>query len=449
MARCPGDAKSRRGELWSKARRWVAERWPPSVSAPRGVYLTAATRAWLEGQRMGLRTGSGQKRWQRHARVGGLMVALCVAVVACGDEEEQSFVPVEFGRTVVRPAGEAAPDELANRYLSPGREFEVIQFEIPDLPCVRSDTTDYLHVPEATTTPGGPAVVYVAPPADASKPVMIAFHGNGLDFIEAEASLLGHTDPELAQALLAADPTLVGYIEIDNRAGALRGLAGEFGNAYVAEALERGWGIVAPGNCWGDGGHGEGEIVDYYIRAPRYGHVMDERVWNWFRERYPHDRDREYSFGCSGGGQRTAQLLLHDPVATAASGIDSPADYLLGFKEDPPALFDLLAGIPEFPAVLDAFYVGHYGSFEGAAEQSLGTQMAARGIQTPIYFTYSVNDTFATSAVTAPLAQALVARLPAERAFVWNTEEAVHCQIQTRERARDALNWLEKWRRPD
>jgi hypothetical protein len=253
--------------------------------------------------------------------------------------------------------------------------------------------------------------------------------------------------PDLARSLVAADPSLLGYVEIDNRNGAIRSIEGTLDSAYAAEALERGWGIVVPGNCWGDGGHGAGEVVDYYIRAPRYGHTMDREVWDWFRRTYRHDSAREYSFGCSGGGQRTAQLLLHDADATAASGLDSPADYLPGFRVDPPGLFALLTNIPEFPAVLDGFYVGHYGSVAAAAEESLGTQLRSRDIMTPIYLAYSSQDTFVTNAVSGPLVEALTERLPAERAVVWNSNEPVHCQINTRERSRGVFDWLGQWRR--
>ena len=115
--------------------------------------------------------------------------------------------------------------------------------------------------------------------------------------------------------------------------------------------------------------------------------------------------------------------LLADPSAVAASGIDSPADYLPGFKTDPPALFGLLAQIPGYIDVLDNFYIGHYGSIEAAAQQSLGTQLAAQGIETPIYLAYSAKDTFTTNGITAPLVQALQARQPAARARVWNSGE--------------------------
>jgi hypothetical protein len=174
---------------------------------------------------------------------------------------------------------------------------------------------------------------------------------------------------------------------------------------------------------------------------------MDREVWDWVRAAYPHDASREYSFGCSGGGQRTAQLLLHDPDATAASAVDSPADYLPGFRIDPPGLFALLVNIPQFPEVLDGFYIGHYGSIDAAGTQSLGTQLLGRGIDTPLYLAYSSLDTFVTNAVSGPLVTALPQRLPPERSVVWNSGEAVHCQINTRARAASVLDWLAQWRR--
>jgi hypothetical protein len=386
------------------------------------------------------------------------LIGLFLALVAgCGEDRQgspsstppQGFNPDEVGSVMLRPPAEAAPGDLVNPYLSPGRAFSVVQYEAPQFPCVRTDSSDYLHIPEATTSPGEPAVFYAVPPADAAQPVVIVFHGNGLDFIEAEASLLAHAAPQLALQLLQSDPGMVGYIEIDNRGGAIRVLQGELGSSYVAEALERGWGVVAPGNCWGDGGYHRGERIDYYIPARRYGRLMDDAVWAWYRARFAHDPQREYSFGCSGGGQRTAQLLLNDQLAVAASGIDSPADYLPGFKTDPPALFQLLAHIPGYLDVLDNFYTGHYGSLDGAADQSLGTQLAVRNIQTPIYLAYSMKDTFATSDITAPLVQALRARQPAERAIVWDSGEPVHCQINTRARAKTALDWVAQWTRRD
>ncbi len=390
-----------------------------------------------------------QRSSRRYGRLLLLAVIPLFCANGCGESGDslQGFTPVEFGRVTLRPASEAGAGDLRNQYLSTGRAFEVVQYEVPQFPCVRTDSTDYLHIPEDTTSPGAPTIFYAVAPADRSQPVLITFHGNGLDFIEAEASLLVHAAPRLAEQLLQTNPDMVGYIEIVNRGGAVRSMEGEFGSAYVAEALERGWGVVAPANCWGDGGYHRGEWVDYYIPAQRYGRLMDDAVWAWYRQRFPHDSRREYSFGCSGGGQRTAQLLLHDQFAVAASGIDSPADYLPGFKTDPPGLFQLLSNIPGSLDVLDNFYSGHYGSLEGAARQSLGTQLAARGIQTPIYLAYSTRDTFATNGITAPLVQALQARQPPERALVWNSNEAVHCQINTRQRAKAALDWLAQWTR--
>jgi len=391
----------------------------------------------------------------RHPMRRVWLLALCLTLVcaACGEDDHDTssafLSATETGRVVLRPADDARSGDLTNRFLSAGRSFEVQQYEVPALRCVRTDSDDYLHIPDVTTSPGAPAVFWAVAPADRSQPVLISFHGNGLDFIEALASLLAHKSPRMVGELLAADPGMAGYVEILNRGGALRGLVGEFGSAAMAEALERGWGVVVPGNCWGDGGHHTGEIIDYYIRAPRSGHTMDQFVWDWYRERFAHDRAREYSFGCSGGGQRTAQLLLHDPLAVAASLIDSPADYLPGFQEQPPGLFALLAGVPGAPEVMSAFYTAHYGSMEGAAAQSLGTQLLPRGIATPIYLAYSDQDTFTTHAITRRLAEALTARQPAERSQVWNSGEPVHCQLNTRARARTAFDWLAGWQRDD
>lgn len=174
---------------------------------------------------------------------------------------------------------------------------------------------------------------------------------------------------------------------------------------------------------------------------------MDEFVWQWYRRRFAHDSRREYSFGGSGGGQRTAQLLRSDPDAVAAAAVDSPADYLLGFRDDPPGLFALLRGIPGYTAVLDQFYLAHYGSWEKAAAQSLGTQLLPRAIATPLYMVYSEKDPLVTAGVTRYLATALRQRQPPERQVVWNTNDGVHCQTQSRERADGVLDWLAQWHR--
>lgn len=386
-------------------------------------------------------------------RVSALLVALALAIAGCGADRESegrnSFAPVEIGRVLLRPTLEAGPGDVPSAFVSTGRTFEIRQYEVPSLPCVRSDSEDYLHVPEVTTRPGAPAVFWAVPPSGPDQPVLLVFHGNGLDFIEAEATLFTHASPRAAQQIFESAPSMAGFIEILNRAGAVRGVRGEAGSAHVAEALERGWGVVIPGNCWGDGGHHRGEVIDYYLEGPRWGRTMDDEVWRWYRETFAHDRDREYSYGCSGGGQRTAQLLLSDPDAVAASGIDSPADYLPGFEIDPPGLFQLLASIPGYIDVLEGFYVQHYGSLDGAARQSLGTQLLERGIRTPIYLAYSPLDEFTTAAVTGPLVTALARREPTERSAVWNSGEATHCQINSRERAKTVLDWIFQWRRPD
>ncbi len=382
--------------------------------------------------------------------VFALGITLALALCGCGDDGEPSVRQPQAVRVAslqVKSAAEAGPNDLANAHLTRGRAFRVDLYEVPDFPCVRTDSDDFLHIPESTQTPGAPAVFFAVPPQDPGAPVLMMFHGNGLDFIEALASLFVHAAPRTAEQLLRDQPGFTGFIEILNRGGAMRGLRGELSGAVAAAALERGWGIVVPGNCWGDGGHHRGEVIDYYIRAPRFGRSMDDFVWQWFRSRFPHDSNREYSFGCSGGGQRTAQLLLADPTAVAAAAIDSPADYLPGFKDDPPGLFSLLRGIPGYIDVLDRFYLAHYGSWENAAAQSLGTQLLPRHIATPMYFAYSVNDPLVTSGITRFLAAALAERTPATRQVVWNTGEAVHCQINNRDRAEAVLDWLLQWQR--
>lgn len=385
-------------------------------------------------------------------RVPSLVLALLVGVwtVGCGDDGEPTARQPQARRVGAwRIAAVEGPDasDAVNRFLSAGKQFVAEIYEVPEFPCVRTDSDDYLHIPEATETPGPPAVFLVVPPSDPGAPIIMLFHGNGLDFIEALASLFVHAAPRTAMQILQEQPGFAGFIEILNRGGAMRGLRGEAGGAIAAAALERGWGIVVPGNCWGDGGHHRGEVVDYYIRAPHYGRSMDDFVWRWFRQRFRHDHRREYSFGCSGGGQRTAQLLLADPDSVAAAALDSPADYLPGFKDDPPGLFALLRGIPGYLERLDAFYLAHYGTWENAAAQSLGTQLIPRGIQTPIFLAFSRNDPLVTNGITHRLAEALTQRSPADRQVVWDTEEPVHCQINTVSRAEAVLDWLEQWQR--
>src|SRR5690242_18308283 len=127
--------------------------------------------------------------------------ALCVG--GCGEElrpaSSNSFALAEYGRVRVKPSAGAEEGDLANTFLSAGSSFEVIEYEVPSLLCVRTDSNDYLHIPEVTTQPGAPGVFWVVAPADLSKPVVMVFHGNGLDFIEAEATLFTHAAPRTAQ----------------------------------------------------------------------------------------------------------------------------------------------------------------------------------------------------------------------------------------------------------
>ena len=142
------------------------------------------------------------------------LLALCMTLVcaACGEDDHHNnqafFSATETGRTVVRPAGEAGSGDLTNRFLSPGRSFAVQQYEVPGLRCVRTDSDDYLHVPDVTTSPGAPAVFWAVAPADASQPVLITFHGNGLDFIEAEEKRAGKPRNSRHRPVLReSDPT--------------------------------------------------------------------------------------------------------------------------------------------------------------------------------------------------------------------------------------------------
>lgn len=193
-------------------------------------------------------------------------VAVILGVVAgCGDDGEPSAGAPQarlVTALAVKSATEAGENGIRNGFLSRGRAFTVELYEVPEFPGVRTDSEDYLHIPEGTRTPGAPAVFFAVPPASATSPVLLLFHGNGLDFIEALASLFVHAAPRTAAQLLQEQPGFAGFIEILNRGGAMRGLRGEMSGAIAAAALERGWGIVAPGNCWGDGGHHRGKVID-------------------------------------------------------------------------------------------------------------------------------------------------------------------------------------------
>ncbi len=160
----------------------------------------------------------------------GFVPALLVFHAGCGSDAvptgSPGFTPVEVGRTWLRPAGEAQSGDIENPFLSTGRAFEIRRYDVPQLLCVRTDSDDFLHVPDGTTTPGAPSVFWAVPPADAHQPVLLVFHGNGLDFIEAEATLFTHEAPRLASSLLATDLGMAGYVEILNRNGALRVLKG-------------------------------------------------------------------------------------------------------------------------------------------------------------------------------------------------------------------------------
>jgi len=388
-----------------------------------------------------------------------LIVPCALAAAACdgddaGPPSSVEIHPVLLRETVLRPTSEAAADELPSDNIAPGTAYRVLVYEVPELACVRSDTDDYLHIPEASTTPGGPGVLYAIPPADESRPVALVLHGNGLDFIEGATSLFTHMRPEDAEMFFTLQPSLTEYADISSRASAVRSIEATIDDQFVGQALERGWGIVLPGNCWGDAGHGEGEDVvfpeasrPYYAAGPRYGHTMDRGAWDWYRKTFPHDARREYSIGCSGGGQRSAQLLMRDPHATAASFIDSPADYLPGFLEEPvPAIFQLLAGLP-IEVIMEGFFVGHYGGIEGARRASLGVRMMEAPIDTPIYLTYSLRDPLTTAPVTAQLVAALSSRAPDSDTRVFESGLSQHCQVSTAEGVTEALDWLLQFER--
>src|SRR5512140_2724500 len=64
--------------------------------------------------------------------------ALLALVAGCGEDHQAAL----------RPVAEAGSADLVNQHLSAGRSFSVVQYEAQQFPCVRTDSTDYLHIPE-------------------------------------------------------------------------------------------------------------------------------------------------------------------------------------------------------------------------------------------------------------------------------------------------------------
>lgn len=385
------------------------------------------------------------------------------AAVACGcstpgeeGDPTYTFDPVLVSTYKLATETEAGPDDWVAPFLVPGESYTVELFEVPGFPCVRMDTDDLSELPDHAQTPGGPAVFVIIHPDSATgidRGTMFYPHGYGNEGLERATVQIYNDDPVVYGGLQDFQPELTELFRGQTTAeGGLALVRVKMVEDMTVAFLRRGWTIVSPASCWGDLGIGTGRVINGLYRARRWTRVFDREVIEYARNLHARP-DSLYAFGCSGGGARLTQQLLHEPNLFRAVVYDSPADNPASLISEPlPSLFDALDLITD-GAILDGaaqYLIDFYGSIEGTQEYSLGHRL---GVDidlnaVPILMGYVTNDPMLHADAFVPLAEALEdpTRYSNADSEVWRYDSDEHCPFEDMPDQRPMmLDWLERF----
>jgi len=340
---------------------------------------------------------------------------------------------------------------MVDSYEMDGATFEI--YEVPGLACVRQQS-DIEGLPGNAVQPGSVASFVVAVPNGVVDPEAVFYlpPGDSVETLESFAVLTWNNDPSDAflamfelQVALGVDweMTTSEYSRAESEQWAT-------GNT-AALALERGWPVVVPGNCWGDTGQGTGDrIIHGTYSAPRYGALLENGVLDNVFERWP--ESRRLAWGCSNGGARIAARLIEDPTRFDAVVLDAPADNYAAYSDEPATfvveqLNDVM-GAEFVQETIDNYLEAFNGGRTGAEAYSLGLTLGD-GIDLdhlPIYLGWTPEDENLGPAVVEPLVDALSdpQRYSNPLSEVHEFPVRDHCAITTDETRRaEAMDWLE------
>ena len=320
------------------------------------------------------------------------------------------------------------------------------RYHVPGYRCLRADGTPWSDLPGAADGDGDPAQLEVLYPPEgvANGGLVFMPHGDGFEFIEAIALETYKAFPDTAELYGVHPEHGERGVEQSTRWGATRNIVSTSLGRNAITLAQMGATVVMPGNCWGDGGHGDGDTTDGYYDGRRLGGLFDHAVWEWARTSLDHDAGKAVAFGCSGGGHRIAEELIRDEEAFSAVVLDSPADDASGFLEQPwPELIGFTYTLlrPElFDSIMSDFYQGAFGGEDAAEEASLGHALPGSSITAPIYLVYSTGDPAVTGPVVDDLADAVSARSAPSSVVALDIE--YHCQLDFPENMAAATAWL-------
>jgi hypothetical protein len=347
----------------------------------------------------------------------------------------------------VTATGEAAEGDVESSALLPGESYRVERYALRDFQCLREDGTDPRALPEGAVQPGAPAIFDVLYPAELTPDSALVFmpHGNSFEFIEdvfstALRKLGVQEDVRAYYALFGGNP------EQTTLTGAEFLIGEQVKHASAVAMARRGAAVVVPANCWGDGSYGQGEVRRAFMLGERVGGAFDRRTWEYARRTLTHAKNKEIAVACSGGGRRTIELMQRDDAAFRAVVLDSPADDVTAFLDEPRGDLLALAGVlalseEEMKQIFERFWKGIYGSKESAYKRSLADEVAAGQVKVPVYLVYSPIDPVVTAPVTARLVSALT-NANSPQFSVHAVDQRVHCQLADASVIDPMLAWL-------
>lgn len=329
-------------------------------------------------------------------------------------------------------------------------EFTVKRYQVPGYRCLRKGGVDPRELPKAAETPGDAAIFDVMYPAEKpgdKTPLVFMPHGNSLEFIEdifttSLKTLKVETDVRGYYEMFGTNP------EQSTREGA-EFMTGGTANAPIAIAMARaGAAVVIPGNCWGDGGHGTGQVLSDFFAGERLGGSFDSATWMYAQDLVAHSHDREVAVVCSGGGRRAIEVLHRQWYAFDAMVLDSPADDVTAFLDEPRPELLHLAGLAldddALGKVFERFWTGIYGGKDKALKASLADELDRNVVSPPVFLAYSTLDPVVTAPVTRRLVEAMTRaeEKKPEKFTVRAYEQKVHCQLNNDQDIAAAVEWL-------
>ena len=244
-------------------------------------------------------------------------------------------------------------------------------------------------------------------PSATPRPLALMLHGKNFD------QLLTGGEHPFDEDRLTTD---FAALQVESMLGmeSALGPAGQGEGAWVASLLDRGFAVVAPGNCWGDLWHGRGDNA-YQERYLRYGAWLASEAITTAARRPGISAETLLVVGLAEGGRGVTELVI-DGVQIDGVIVDSSPDWLSPWIAQPTLHQEEIE-------TLFAIYDGEIGDITEPATRLNALRVALErdtlvhavldlGFRSPIVYAYSSLDPRTDQDLAQPAADAIQVNYP-------------------------------------